>query len=496
MTPVTCCRCSGRPRECSTRSASSSGSGDPHAGELTPALSHGYSARVLAQLPRVRRDTDNATAAAFRSAQTSVVNGSDQASGAVVVPLIAPAGCVGVLAIELPIGSAQSESARALVTIFAAQLARLIGHPACDRGCPTGRRISHRFRRRHTQRPMSLPPPPRSRASSPAIRIDRSWVAILLIATISGLAAFALVRSLVAPPHAATSLPATLTVSTQPAGADLFIDGQRRGPTPLTLSIEPGAHTLTLRSAGTERIVPITVTAGAQVAQHFELKPPGPLSPSARLSIVRIRLAPGSALTDVRAACRPWWSRSLAAAEYSVTVTSNTGSAERRITVEAGTSKEVVFSLPRSSAPLGGWVSVVSPFEVDVLEHDEVVGTSGVTKVMLPAGRHEVVLRNERVGYEERRSVDVVAGSVSTMTVVPPNAPLNVNARPWAEVAIDGTPAGQTPLGNVMIAVGDARDHVPSSAAWRTHADGRGDRQGGEPRCRRFDQMKVRARCR
>ena len=102
---------------------------DPQATELRPALAHGYPARVLAQLPRVRRDADNATAAAFRSAQTSVVPGSKLASGALAVPLMTPAGCSGVLAIELAFGSAQSESVRALVTIFAAQLARLIGTP-------------------------------------------------------------------------------------------------------------------------------------------------------------------------------------------------------------------------------------------------------------------------------------------------------------------------------------------------------------------------------
>ena len=99
-------------------------------------------------------------------------------------------------------------------------------------------------------------------------------------------------------------------------------------------------------------------------------------------------------------------------------------------------------------------MSVTSPFHVDVLEHDEVVGTSGITKVMLPAGRHEVVLRNDSVGYEARRSVDVIAGTVAKIEVVAPNASLSVNARPWADVAIDGAPVGQTPLGNVVIPVG------------------------------------------
>jgi hypothetical protein len=99
----------------------------PQATELRPALAQGYSDKVLAQLPNVKRDTANATAAAFRSAQTCVVKGGDEASGALVVPLMTAVGCVGVLAIELQHGSEQRESIRALGTIFAAQLARVVG---------------------------------------------------------------------------------------------------------------------------------------------------------------------------------------------------------------------------------------------------------------------------------------------------------------------------------------------------------------------------------
>jgi helix-turn-helix protein len=99
----------------------------PQATELRPALAQGYSDTVLAQLPKVKRDTANATAAAFRSAQTCVVNGGDLSSGAVVVPLMTAVGCVGVLAIELRDGNEQRESTRALGTIFAAQLARVVG---------------------------------------------------------------------------------------------------------------------------------------------------------------------------------------------------------------------------------------------------------------------------------------------------------------------------------------------------------------------------------
>ena len=102
---------------------------DQQGAELVPTLAHGYSDEVLAQLPQVRRDADNATAAAFRSTQTCVVKSCAVESGALVVPLMTPGGCVGVFAVELQRGAEQLESVRALATIFAAQLAILIGTP-------------------------------------------------------------------------------------------------------------------------------------------------------------------------------------------------------------------------------------------------------------------------------------------------------------------------------------------------------------------------------
>ncbi len=100
---------------------------DPQAAELRAALAHGYPDRMLAQLPRVGRDADNPTAAAFRAGQMSVVAGSGRVSGAVVAPIMTGFGCAGVLAIELRRGSEQRDSVRALATIFAAQLAKVIG---------------------------------------------------------------------------------------------------------------------------------------------------------------------------------------------------------------------------------------------------------------------------------------------------------------------------------------------------------------------------------
>ena len=93
---------------------------------LRPALVHGYSEKVLAHVPAVERDADNATAAAFRSEETCLVSPTAHHCGALVVPLFLPDGCVGVLAIELQHGVRPTRSLRAVATLLAAALAQLV----------------------------------------------------------------------------------------------------------------------------------------------------------------------------------------------------------------------------------------------------------------------------------------------------------------------------------------------------------------------------------
>jgi transcriptional regulator with XRE-family HTH domain len=99
---------------------------DGEIGRLKPALAHGYSRDVLAHVPPLPPDSDTATAAAFRLAQACTVKGRDLVSGALVVPLMSASGSIGVLAIELPPGNEQTASVRAIATIFASHLARLV----------------------------------------------------------------------------------------------------------------------------------------------------------------------------------------------------------------------------------------------------------------------------------------------------------------------------------------------------------------------------------
>jgi transcriptional regulator with XRE-family HTH domain len=96
--------------------------------QLLPGPAYGYSPKVLAQLPAVSRDADNATAAAFRSAQPQILRGGERSCAALVLPLLTSTGCIGVLAIELQRRGEQLDSTHAAATILASLIAQLVGH--------------------------------------------------------------------------------------------------------------------------------------------------------------------------------------------------------------------------------------------------------------------------------------------------------------------------------------------------------------------------------
>jgi hypothetical protein len=289
-------------------------------------------------------------------------------------------------------------------------------------------------------------------------------VAALGIILVAAALAFGLIQRRLQAVHAAAQ--ATLTVETRPTGAEVLIDGQRRGDSPLTLSLSAGTHAMTLRRDGDERTVPVTLAAGAQVKEYLELTP-SETAPVQGGQVSVITDPPGARVKvdGEPRGTSPVVVTGLSAANHLVAVANANGVAERTIAVERGTSTSVVFSLPKPTkplealsatlgAPLAGWLTVAAPFDVQVLERDEVVGASGITKIMLASGRHDVDLVNQTLDYRERRRIDVTPGKVTTLRIDPPTAALSANARPWADVWIDGTSVGQTPIANLSVPIG------------------------------------------
>jgi transcriptional regulator with XRE-family HTH domain len=100
---------------------------DARAASLKAALANGYSDEAIAQLPEVPADASNAVADAFRTRDACVVPGRDGLTGAVAVPMMGPAGCIGVFAVEVHSDYEHLDVAPAFAAIIAAQLVGLVG---------------------------------------------------------------------------------------------------------------------------------------------------------------------------------------------------------------------------------------------------------------------------------------------------------------------------------------------------------------------------------
>jgi hypothetical protein len=144
----------------------------------------------------------------------------------------------------------------------------------------------------------------------------------------------------------------------------------------------------------------------------------------------------------------------LSAEEHTVAVTNDNGAAERKVMVAAGGTASVMFSLAKAAGPVAGWLAVSAPFDVEIAENADVIGAPGTTRVMLASGRHDVVLTNRTVGYQESRRIGITGGKTTPLRVEAPRVAISVNARPWADVLVDGANIGQTPIANAQVALG------------------------------------------
>ncbi len=63
---------------------------------------------------------------------------------------------------------------------------------------------------------------------------------------------------------------ATLSVQSNPPGVPVFVDGIERGMTPARVTLAAGPHILELRGRGVPRVIPVTLTTGAEVSQYLE----------------------------------------------------------------------------------------------------------------------------------------------------------------------------------------------------------------------------------
>jgi hypothetical protein len=256
---------------------------------------------------------------------------------------------------------------------------------------------------------------------------------------------------------AGTPAPAmgTLVVQSNPSGVQVFVDGVDRGLTPATISVTPGAHILELRGRGVPRVIPFNAQAGAQVSHYLEF------ANTPETGQLRVESQPAGAKVTVDGVARgvaPLTVPDLTPGDHEVILEAADGNARHVVNVQAGGTASLVAPVGAAAAagggPASGWLAIKAPFSLEIREGGRVIGTTDAERIMVPAGRHELQLVNETLGYNVTRTVNVQPGKTASLTAELPNGTVNLNASPWAEVWIDGQRVGETPIGNLSVPIG------------------------------------------
>lgn len=279
-----------------------------------------------------------------------------------------------------------------------------------------------------------------------------SAICVLAATTAVSVAYFETQRKPALPAPATPVASGVATFDSRPPGAEIAIDGVVRGITPIKLTLAAGRHQLDIRSGPTKRSLPLVVHAGAAVSQYVEFAEAAVVS-AGRLEITS---EPAGAQVTIDGSPRgatPLTIAAIAVGEHSVAISNGDTTIRRTVTIGAGATATVVASLA-GAANAAGWMAVKIPFEVQIWEADQLIGTSGVDRLMLSAGRHELELANPSLEFQAAITVQILRGKTATPTVAVPNGSLSINALPWADVWIDGRPAGTTPIGNLALPIG------------------------------------------
>ncbi|HET6958176.1 MAG TPA: PEGA domain-containing protein [Vicinamibacterales bacterium] len=244
-----------------------------------------------------------------------------------------------------------------------------------------------------------------------------------------------------------------LAIISQPTGAEVIVDQQPRGVTPLTLSLPSGAHTVLLNRGDVSRSFEVNIKAGAEVLHHVDLEPRQLVAQGGQLVVTS---DPPGARVSVDGQARgvsPVTVDDLTPGQHAVVIHGESGSVQRTVTVQRGQTASLVVSMGQGGS--FGWVSLTSPVVMQIFENDRRLGTSETDRIMMSAGKHTLKIVNTRLGYQRTQVVQVPAGAAASLKVDLPDGVVNLNALPWAEASIDGRRVGDTPLANLKLPIGE-----------------------------------------
>jgi hypothetical protein len=296
-------------------------------------------------------------------------------------------------------------------------------------------------------------------AVKPASRSSWRTIALPLLAVVAiaqgGILAYWFVAGLAA----AEPKSGSLAVASDPPGSPVSVDGVSRGTTPFSMALRPGLHEIGVGAGAQFRSQSVDVKSGGDARIFFEL-PRGAESAAVPIAAavggLQVTTEPPGAkvlIDGEPSGVAPLTVSDLKAGEHTVVVQGTGEPVSRTVTVQEGAVASLVISMNSASAFASGWLAI-SGVPVQIMENGTLLGSTETRRILVPAGSHELELTNAALEYRVTRTVQVVAGQTSSIILEAPQGTLSINALPWAEVWVDGKPAGETPIGNLSLTIG------------------------------------------
>jgi hypothetical protein len=256
-----------------------------------------------------------------------------------------------------------------------------------------------------------------------------------------------------------TPAASAVTITSEPDGAEVLVDGRAHGATPVTLALAAGSHQLQVGTEGSAWTQMFDVKAGQSSALHVVQTGAAVSRDTPERGTLEVTTEPAGlavAIDRRSAGVSPISVGDLQPGMHEITVTRGTTVTRRTVSVDAGVPTAVLIATASATAGVeSGWLTVAAPVPVHIFESGTLLGTSETPRLLLTVGRHNLEFVNETFGYRVLRTVQIAAGSVASAGLEPATGTLNVNAQPWAEVWVDGKRIGETPIGNLSLPIGN-----------------------------------------
>jgi PEGA domain len=261
--------------------------------------------------------------------------------------------------------------------------------------------------------------------------------------------------------NAAPSTTGTLRIASRPDGAEVYIDGQRQGTSPVDLTLQAGRHDLELRHATISRRESVEIAAGQSAVHAFDIGPAATGTRGEATATLELISEPSGARVSIDGRARgttPLVLADLTPGVHDIVLTNGSTSVRRQVRLGEGpTAVLMTSSAPTAAATAQqqpGWVRVESNIPLDVYEEDRLIGTNAIDRIMLPAGSHALRLVSRQLNFEGKQTVQITGGQMRVVKPDLPNGTLSINALPWAEVLVNGERKGETPIGNLSVPIG------------------------------------------